>query len=49
MTTKIIEWKNKAKTEYEIMKWTYNYTNHSVVRYFKNADGIITKTLTVNI
>jgi len=43
MATRIIEWKNADKTEYEIMKWIYNYNKHEVYRYFRNSAGIITK------
>lgn len=40
MTTKIIEWNSKDGLEYELMKWTYNYSEHSVIRYFKTEKGI---------
>ena len=43
MATRIVEWKNKENTEYEIMVYVYNYSIHRVIRYFKNAEGIITK------
>lgn len=43
MSSKMIEWKNNSKTEWEIMKWTYNYTKHEVIRYFRNREGIVSK------
>lgn len=47
MVNRIIEWKND--NEYEIMKYTYNYNVHNVVRYFRNQNGIVSKDILANI